>query len=331
VQPQDTSGGSGWFGDALNNAVASGADPSAFTQHLSQVADQLPDPSQVYGHALTAVANAGGDVSQFAQSFTPPSLPTTGQPSPSATSTPLSTDDINALFNQQGLPSASNPPPSPGGGAAPVSGPVDQSRPTSPIDNSSRDAFARSFAPYAAYISSKTGIDPTLVTAMAGSESNFGNAPGNELFGIKALPGQASQSLATHEGAGAASVNENQDFAAYGTPGDSADAYINLINKHYPGAVGAQNAADLAHGLKAGGYYTAAESDYRGILSNLQQQVAPGVNAALSGQQPSTTAGGVSDTSGLNLDWLGGGGGGGSAGGGMPAQGSGTATTPSTG
>jgi hypothetical protein len=150
--------------------------------------------------------------------------------------------------------------------------------PSTPIDNSSRDAFARSFAPYAQYISAATGIDPTLVTAMAGSESNFGNAPGNELFGIKALPGDKSQSLATHEGE-YGGTNMNQDFAAYDTPLDSANAYIRLITNHYPGAMGAQTAGDLAHGLKAGGYFTAAEDEYAGSLASIQKQVAPGVQA----------------------------------------------------
>ena len=141
------------------------------------------------------------------------------------------------------------------------------------IDSSSHDAFYKSFAPYAAYISSKTGISPDLITAMASSESNWGNAPGNELFGIKALPGEKSQSLATHEGAGAAAVNVNQDFAAYDTPLESADAFINLITKHYPAAMGTQTGADLAHGLKAGGYFTAGEGEYAAILSSRAREV----------------------------------------------------------
>ena len=70
---------------------------------------------------------------------------------------------------------------------------------SAPVDASSTSAFARSFAPYAQYAAQQLGVDPTWVTAMAASESNYGKAPGNELFGIKALPGQASQTLATHE------------------------------------------------------------------------------------------------------------------------------------
>src|SRR5947208_3008336 len=95
------------------------------------------------------------------------------------------------------------PPPEPPPPTAPPAAAADRGLASSPnlppIDNSSPSAFARSFAPYAQAAASQLGIDPTWVAAMAGSESNYGNARGNELFGVKALPGQPGTTMATHE------------------------------------------------------------------------------------------------------------------------------------
>jgi flagellum-specific peptidoglycan hydrolase FlgJ len=260
-----------WFGDALTHVANAGGDVQQFASDLGNRVDpSVTDPGQIYGHALTAAANSGADVSQFAQNFTPP-------PPPLPANLP-GADQLSAIFDQ---PAASQVAArsSAGLGTGEI---TSAGAPAGGIDNSSRAAFARSFAPYAAYISQKTGIAPDLITAMSGSESNFGNAPGNELFGIKALPGQKSQSLATHEGEWGG-TNMNQDFAAYDTPQESADAYINLITKHYPGAMGAQTAQDLAHGLKQGGYFTANEQEYANSLAGIQKQVSGPVSEALGG------------------------------------------------
>ncbi|HEY1298108.1 MAG TPA: glucosaminidase domain-containing protein, partial [Chloroflexota bacterium] len=106
--------------------------------------------------------------------------------------------------------------------------------PSGAIDASSPAAFARSVAPYAQYAAQQLGIDPTWVTAMMASESNYGKAPGNELFGVKALPGQKSQTLLTHEGE-YGGQQMNQSFAAYDTPLDSVNAWVDLIKNHYQG------------------------------------------------------------------------------------------------
>ena len=152
------------------------------------------------------------------------------------------------------------------------------------IDSSSPSAFAQSFAPYAQQAAQQLGIDPTWVAAMAASESNYGNAPGNELFGIKALPGQPGTSLATHEGEyGGTNVNAN--FAAYNSPQDSVNAFVDLLKNHYPGAVGAQTLQDFVHGLKQGGYFTAAEPEYLGILQGIQNRIGGDVQSGLQNAQ----------------------------------------------
>ena len=74
--------------------------------------------------------------------------------------------------------------------------------PSGGIDSSSPQAFAKSVAPYAQYAAQQLGIDPTWVAAMMGSESNYGKAPGNELFGVKALPGQPGTTRSAYPAAG---------------------------------------------------------------------------------------------------------------------------------
>ena len=116
---------------------------------------------------------------------------------------------------------------------APTTTSTAQAGPVGAVDSTNRSTFAKSVAPYAQYAAQQLGIDPTWVAAMMGSESNFGNAPGNELFGVKALPGQPHTTLSTHEGE-YGGTTQNADFAAYDTPKDSVDAWINLIKNHYP-------------------------------------------------------------------------------------------------
>lgn len=123
---------------------------------------------------------------------------------------------------------------------------------------------------------------------MAASESNYGNAPGNELFGIKALPGQPGTSLQTHEGP-YGGTTQNATFASYNSPMDAVNAFVDLIQNHYPGAVGAQTLDDFVHGLKQGGYFTAAEDEYKGILQGIQGRIGDAVDAALSGAQGAAT------------------------------------------
>jgi len=148
-----------------------------------------------------------------------------------------------------------------------------------PIDSSSVQNFAKTMSPYAQYAAQALGIDPSWVVAMAGSESNYGKAAGNELFGVKALPGQKGTTMMTHEGE-YGGTNMNQDFAAYDTPMDAVQAWVDLIRNHYPGAVGAKDLPTFVHGLKQGGYFTAAEDEYRNILQSIQGRVAPFVEAA---------------------------------------------------
>lgn len=124
---------------------------------------------------------------------------------------------------------------------------------------------------------------------MAGSESNYGKAPGNELFGVKALPGQPGTTLQTHEGEWGG-TQQAAKFASYDSPQSSVQAWVDLIKNHYPGAVGAPDLATFIHGLKAGGYFTANEREYLGIVQSIANRVGGDVTGALArGAAPQAT------------------------------------------
>src|SRR5215472_5682335 len=147
-----------------------------------------------------------------------------------------------------------------------------QQQPQGAIDSSTPQSFAQTIAPYAKWAADQLGLDPSWVAAMAASESNYGKAPGNELFGIKGGGTAGTQTLTTHEG----EYNQtpvSQGFAAYKSPQEAAQGFVDLIKSHYPQALGAQSLQQFVHGLKSGGYFTAAEPEYLGILQSITNQI----------------------------------------------------------
>jgi flagellar protein FlgJ len=242
---------------AAGGAVAQlGQARDQVTQQLQQhVADVTGVGQQLQDHVNTVLGSTAPQAPAGVQSLAKPTPPPV-----------LGTTDQNA-------PTLGGVSPPPTTEQAPAGG-------LGPIDASSPSAFARSFAPYAQYAAQKLGIDPTWVAAMAASESNYGKAGGNELFGIKALPGQPGTSMQTHEGEyGGTSMA--QTFASYDTPLDAVNAFVDLLKNHYQGAVGAQDLPTFIHGLKQGGYFTAAEPEYLGIVKGITDRIGGDVQAGL--------------------------------------------------
>jgi len=270
----------------IGNAVPQGPDPQQVLQELQSHAQQAAEQTQTgitqfAQQRQQQVADVGQQLQDYAQSLG------ASQPQPQ----PLGTSGVTQFAQPQ--PQPQQPPPSPAqpdvlGGASPTQTPQQVSTSPAatsglgPIDNSSPSAFARSFAPYAQYAAQKLGVDPTWVAAMAGSESNYGKAGGNELFGVKALPGQPGTTMQTHEGE-YGGTTQNATFASYDTPKDAVDAWVNLIQNHYKSAVGAQDLPTFIHGLKQGGYFTAAEPEYLGIVKGIGDRIGGDVQAGLQG------------------------------------------------
>jgi tape measure domain-containing protein len=139
-----------------------------------------------------------------------------------------------------------------------------------PADVGGRAAFQQSFAPYAAYGAAQLGIDPSLVTAMAISESGGGNLPGNSFFGMKGSPlANGSTQQATWELENGQRVNQNAGFATFADPKTSMDAWVQFIQKNDPGAIGATSPEGFAAGLKSGGYMTDTAAHYAATLRAL--------------------------------------------------------------
>jgi hypothetical protein len=253
-------------------------------QDIVQTATQVAQPAvvqlgQVQNELQNHVASVLGGAAQGP--FTPLS-----QPQPQQPTSALGQPTITTLGGGSTDATAPLGAPAAAGGdvlGAPSSDTTTAAR--GPIDASSPSAFARSIAPYAQYAAQKLGIDPTWVAAMAASESNYGKAAGNELFGVKALPGQKGTTMMTHEGEYGGTA-QNATFAAYDTPLDAVNAWIDLIQNHYKSAVGAQDLPSFIHGLKQGGYFTAAEPEYLGIVKSIASNIGGAVQSALQSGTP---------------------------------------------
>jgi hypothetical protein len=96
-----------------------------------------------------------------------------------------------------------------------------------------RQRFVSTLYPIARAYAAQTGIPAEVFLAIAAHESNFGNAPGNMLFGIKG-PGARLQ---TYEVEGGRDVPQAASFATYGSPQASFQGFVDLVSGgRYAGA-----------------------------------------------------------------------------------------------
>ena len=166
----------------------------------------------------------------------------------------------------------------------------------------------------AAPTAQRLGIDPRWLVAMAASESNWGSAPGNELFGIKGAGTAGSVMLDTWErNAAGVPYQTKAAFAAYNSPAEAFDAFGNLLAGHYPGALNQSTLGGFVGGLKAGGYFTDTTSHYQSTLQGILNQFGGGTGGAFT---PDMVGGGkninigtligqvVMDPSGMDINEL---------------------------
>ena len=176
-----------------NITQATQAAQQAVQQAPQQAMQVLGQPNQP-GGALTQLGQTRdqvlGALNQHVDNLTqavqqaPQGLQDLSVPKPPAPAPPAATA---ALGSDQGLGAPAVTPAAPA--ASTTVGSTDTSGgPSNAIDASSPSAFAKSMAPYAQYAAQKLGIDPTWVAAMAGSESNYGKAQGNESLASRRCP-----------------------------------------------------------------------------------------------------------------------------------------------
>lgn len=209
----------------------------AFLDSIHQVQTVTPSTGgQAAGTGLNAAGN--GERAQF----------------PGSTVTPAGNSEFI-----QGVPGVGA-----GAGGIPGAGAITSA------DVGGRAAFQQSFAPYAAYAAQQLGIDPSIVTAMAISESGGGNLPGNSFFGMKGSPlANGSTTQATWELENGQRVNQNAGFATFADAKTSMDAWVQYIQQHDPRAIGATTPEAFAEGLKSGGYMTDTSAHYAQTLRAL--------------------------------------------------------------
>jgi flagellar protein FlgJ len=118
-------------------------------------------------------------------------------------------------------------------------------------------AFARSIWPTLQQNAAQLNVSPVALLSQAALESGWGSsAPGNNIFGIKAVAGQASTQQSTLEFINGQMQRMNANFAAYSSTDDAVAHYTHLIRNNYPDAVGAPDVSSYATALANGGYAT---------------------------------------------------------------------------
>jgi flagellar protein FlgJ len=118
-------------------------------------------------------------------------------------------------------------------------------------------AFARAVWPGLTQAAAALGVPPVGLLAQAALETRWGTSTqGNNLFGIKASPGQPSSWQPTHEMQGGVLVPTVASFRAYGSAADSIADYVREIRSVFPQAANQTSVAGFAGALQAGGYAT---------------------------------------------------------------------------
>lgn len=128
--------------------------------------------------------------------------------------------------------------------------------PDHPIDNlNARQKFIKIAASQLGVPEAAVDAQLRLETGGAGGSTigkyNYGNIKAG-----KGYVGSTISKTVEERSAGGFPYSETSRFRSYGNPEDAAADYATMIRNKFPGAVGAQNAADYARGLQSGGYAT---------------------------------------------------------------------------
>jgi flagellar protein FlgJ len=133
--------------------------------------------------------------------------------------------------------------------------------------------FTKSIWPQIQAAASSLGVPPEAVLAQAALETGWGvAASGNNLFGIKAVAGQAGSLLATHEDIDGVLTPTAARFRDYGSVSESAADYVRLLRGGFSNAVGQASVSGFARALQDGGYAT--DGDYAAKIIAIAQSPA---------------------------------------------------------
>ena len=117
--------------------------------------------------------------------------------------------------------------------------------------------FAKAIWPQVSAAAQALGVPPVAVLAQTALETGWGNAaPGNNLFGIKAVDGEPSTSRATHEVVDGVMTPQTASFRNYPSTAASVSDYVGQIQAGFQGAVGQSTVSGFAQALQQAGYAT---------------------------------------------------------------------------
>ncbi len=124
--------------------------------------------------------------------------------------------------------------------------------------SSSAQEFINQLLPLARSIGKALGVNPKFILSQAALETGWGKyVIGNNLFGIKALPGEPAVQSATVEvihGIDEPTIANFRDFSSISA---CMEHYAQLIKEHYPQVLNAgSNIQEFTQGLVQGGYAT---------------------------------------------------------------------------
>lgn len=131
-------------------------------------------------------------------------------------------------------------------------------------------SFAKTVWPQIRQAAQALGVPAVAVLAQTALETGWGlAAPGHNLFGIKAVDGEAGTSRATHEMVDGMLTPQTASFRDYASLTDSVSDYVGLIQSGYQSAAGQQTVAGFAKALQQGGYAT--DTNYATKIINIAQ------------------------------------------------------------
>jgi flagellar protein FlgJ len=131
-------------------------------------------------------------------------------------------------------------------------------------------SFAKTIWPQVTAAAQTLGVPAVAVLAQTALETGWGvAAPGNNLFGVKAVDGQAGSARATHEVVDGVLTPQTANFRDYSSTGAAVNDYVGLIQSGYQNATGQSTVAGFAQALQAGGYAT--DQNYAAKIVNIAQ------------------------------------------------------------
>ncbi len=131
-------------------------------------------------------------------------------------------------------------------------------------------SFAKTVWPQITAAAQTLGVPAVAVLAQTALETGWGvAAPGNNLFGVKAVDSQAGSARATHEVVDGVLTPQTANFRDYNSAADSVNDYVGLIQSGYQSATGQNTVAGFAQALQAGGYAT--DQNYAAKIVNIAQ------------------------------------------------------------